>query len=75
MRLLNPTPAARRLLEIVRAEQMFEIVHTVGLEPIAHSQRQTDSLPTTFCSATEFVVEASQTPVEWPLGVTSRYSG
>jgi anti-anti-sigma factor len=27
VRLLSPTPAVRRLLEIVRAEQMFEIVH------------------------------------------------
>lgn len=43
MRLLNPTRAARQLLEIVRAEQMFEIVHTAGLEPMAQSQPQTGS--------------------------------
>jgi anti-anti-sigma factor len=36
VRLMSPVPAVRRLLEIVRAEQIFEIVHTVGLDPIAH---------------------------------------
>jgi len=38
VRLVSPIPAVRRLLEIVRAEQMFEIVQTVGLDPIARSQ-------------------------------------
>jgi anti-anti-sigma factor len=38
VRLMSPIPAVRRLLEIVRAEQMFEIVHTVGLDPISPSQ-------------------------------------
>jgi anti-anti-sigma factor len=38
VRLMSPIPAVRRLLEIVRAEQMFEIVHTVGLDPMARSQ-------------------------------------
>jgi anti-sigma B factor antagonist len=37
LRLVNPAPAVRRLFEIVRAEQMFEIVETVGLHPIASS--------------------------------------
>jgi anti-sigma B factor antagonist len=35
LRLVNPAPAVRRLFEIVRAEQMFEIVNRVGLHPIA----------------------------------------
>ena len=38
LRLVNPAPAVRRLLEIVRAEQMFEIVETVGLHPMACGQ-------------------------------------
>jgi anti-anti-sigma factor len=33
VRLVRPTPAVRRLLDIVRAEQMFEIVNTGGLDP------------------------------------------
>jgi anti-anti-sigma factor len=38
VRLVSPTPAVRRLFEIVRAEQMFEIVPPVGLHPIAPEQ-------------------------------------
>ena len=38
VRLVSPKPAVRRLLEIVRADLMFEIVHTVGLDPIARRQ-------------------------------------
>jgi anti-anti-sigma factor len=34
LRLVNPAQAVRCLFEIVRAEQMFEIVETVGLHPI-----------------------------------------
>jgi anti-anti-sigma factor len=33
VRLMSPIPAVRRLIEIVRAEQMFEIVDTVGSAP------------------------------------------
>lgn len=38
IRLMSPTPAVRRLLTIARAEQMFEIVHAAGLDPMALSQ-------------------------------------
>jgi anti-anti-sigma factor len=38
VRLVSPIPAVRRLLEIMRAEQMFEIVRTVGLDPIVRRQ-------------------------------------
>jgi anti-anti-sigma factor len=38
VRLVSPIPAVRRLLEIVRAEQMFEIVRTVGSDPIVRRQ-------------------------------------
>jgi anti-anti-sigma factor len=37
VRLMSPPPAVRRLLEIVRAEQMFEIVPAVGLDPIVRN--------------------------------------
>jgi anti-anti-sigma factor len=38
MRLVNPTRAVRRLFEIARVEQVFEIVDTVGLHPMAPVQ-------------------------------------
>jgi anti-anti-sigma factor len=38
VRLANPSPAVRRLLDIVRAGQMFEVVSTVGLHPMAQDQ-------------------------------------
>jgi anti-anti-sigma factor len=37
VRLMSPNPAVRRLIEIVRAEQMFEIVPAVGLDPIVRN--------------------------------------
>jgi hypothetical protein len=38
MRLVNPTCAVRRLFEIARVAQVFEIVNRVGLHPMAPVQ-------------------------------------
>jgi anti-anti-sigma factor len=38
VRLVSPSPAVRRLFEIMRSEQMFEIVYPAGLHPIAPEQ-------------------------------------